>query len=1335
MNKKILIIATIISILPIMLYTQENLASLDNKSLLDTANKIDISLQNPLKILNESRDILTTLEASLKSTLEQLDKTSHQESQQPVTPSNIKEKIESLVDLQKRVQEKQSLREETTSQLKKYETQLEETKKRAKTVIHLLQEFEQLLKEIELRITTKSIAPKNLPKNLIEKKAQSVTEQKKRIETSIILWESKKQKIPTRIEAIKKNIKIGQKQQQQLREKKHLYEKQQLTYRKKAEIRQELEKHSPETLLALLSSTAPVITNKAKDLEKKINDISEKNTKLKQLQQDDTPDNKKIEIQSKIPSTIEAEKRWKSTQVILNHKKSQFDKSKSSSTVINDLIKETQDLTKEFNQHYDSILRLDVIVENLTATQQKLSDLPIEEYKKLISKQTQKRQTILSYGKQIDLWQKQGQEVEAKTKKISSELEKINEEVTQLKKAYEEEQKWEKWVIDVDKLSEKQLNNKLTLYLKNAKDTQKKIQEFDQTAKTLNMLLQTQKQIIHDIQSPLVIYSQQALEDLYQQATRSVEQIANEKKYEISLRLDRNVSNENLKKYLKQLTIIARGFPKEISEEELQRLEQQLDFFSNVLTVAQEKESAQKKLQQILGDIYQQRQLQISQMKERMLTLRKAYGAATEFQIRLGKKEILSVPESIKNVPSKGDLLVVEKEIQTLEQNYNATKKIIEQQKRNMEIFHQKTKYIETRISTILEKLKYLQKRQKLSKNYDKKELTNTEEQQYQQAIYEKKIANSDWWINMLSFFGSKEAKQQEKLLDSYFADLVTLERKIKNLEKRGQINQSLIKISNEERKILKEQTLPSPQKKINTHLSEIEAKLKPSSFRQDILNSFFPEETSKISLPQTLSNEQRQEYLPKAVDEVFRNWIASLTYLAQKNAIEYETSKLGLETESARYKEDIGRIESKKRQIIPEVSKLTGHSQKSLYSLDPIEKPQNKEQQSRYLQGEISHTRHLQAQALLHSAFISIMSLIFIPIIALLLIRTLNRVGKNLIYKVTASSYNNNKVREQRAQTLLSTLQTTWTAVVFVIAGIYMLKQFRIDITPIIASAGVLGLALAFGAQTLVRDYISGFFILLENQYVTGDMVEIDGITGCVIKITLRLTIVRALDGTVHFFPNGTFHHISNKSKNSRAVINIGTAYNIPVDKVLEILNQVAIDMRQDPKVGPMVLDDYEIQGLDSFDSSSINYRMWLKTTPGDQWTVKRATQRRIKIYFDKHNIEIPFPQRVLYNPKELSQEQQEQHLLTVEKTFEEAKTQLATPQEIQKQQEALIQEKQKQQVEPEDDNIYEEIHSTDSSDNDEIDEEDEENEEKKASSTNNLKTKKRKRKKKKKR
>ena len=182
-------------------------------------------------------------------------------------------------------------------------------------------------------------------------------------------------------------------------------------------------------------------------------------------------------------------------------------------------------------------------------------------------------------------------------------------------------------------------------------------------------------------------------------------------------------------------------------------------------------------------------------------------------------------------------------------------------------------------------------------------------------------------------------------------------------------------------------------------------------------------------------------------------------------------------------------------------------------------------------------------------------------------------------------------------------------------------------------ASAGIVGLAVGFGAQELVRDFISGFFILLEDQLRTGDYAIINGTTGLVERIELRTITLRYLSGVVHLFQNGKIDTLSNMTKEwSAIVMEIGVAYKENIDYVMEVMTEVGKEMKQDSEFGVFMLEQVEVLGLDDFADSSIIIKVMIKTKPMHQWRIKREYQRRLKIAFDEKNIEIPFPHLSFY-------------------------------------------------------------------------------------------------------
>ena len=193
-------------------------------------------------------------------------------------------------------------------------------------------------------------------------------------------------------------------------------------------------------------------------------------------------------------------------------------------------------------------------------------------------------------------------------------------------------------------------------------------------------------------------------------------------------------------------------------------------------------------------------------------------------------------------------------------------------------------------------------------------------------------------------------------------------------------------------------------------------------------------------------------------------------------------------------------------------------------------------------------------------------------------------------------------------------------------------LKKFNIDIAPIIAGAGIIGLAVGFGAQELVRDFISGFFILLENQIRMGDVVILNGTGGVVEDIQLRTVTLRDLSGTVHVFQNGKINTIANMTKGwSAMVFDIGVAYKEDPTVVMRIMKEVSEEMRIDEDFKQKILEAMEIFGLDNFGDSALIIKGRIKTRPGDQWTIGREYRKRLKEEFDKNHIEIPFPTRTI--------------------------------------------------------------------------------------------------------
>ncbi|HER44425.1 MAG TPA: mechanosensitive ion channel family protein, partial [Candidatus Eisenbacteria bacterium] len=197
---------------------------------------------------------------------------------------------------------------------------------------------------------------------------------------------------------------------------------------------------------------------------------------------------------------------------------------------------------------------------------------------------------------------------------------------------------------------------------------------------------------------------------------------------------------------------------------------------------------------------------------------------------------------------------------------------------------------------------------------------------------------------------------------------------------------------------------------------------------------------------------------------------------------------------------------------------------------------------------------------------------------------------------------------RAKRTETLARIVETTFRVVILLAALLMVLKQVGIEIAPLLAGAGIVGLAVGFGAQSLVKDVIGGFFILLENHMNVGDIVSIAGSAGVVESINLRVTVLRDLEGRVHIVPNGEISVVTNMSKEySQALVEIGVAYKEDVDEVIAVLEDIAEGMRNDGEFKNFILDPLEVLGLDSFGDSAVNIKVRLRTLPAKQWAVAR--------------------------------------------------------------------------------------------------------------------------------
>src|SRR5713226_6857097 len=221
--------------------------------------------------------------------------------------------------------------------------------------------------------------------------------------------------------------------------------------------------------------------------------------------------------------------------------------------------------------------------------------------------------------------------------------------------------------------------------------------------------------------------------------------------------------------------------------------------------------------------------------------------------------------------------------------------------------------------------------------------------------------------------------------------------------------------------------------------------------------------------------------------------------------------------------------------------------------------------------------------------------------------------------------------VRVQQVRTVASVVTSITVFIIFFVAALEVLFLLGLNLGPMLASAGIAGLAIGFGAQTLVHDFINGFFILLENQYDIGDIVRIAGVKGTVERMSLRQTVLRDEDGTLHIVPNSTIQIVSNTTRDwSQVALRVTVAYSEPSEKIVKLLNAAGDEVRHDPAFADDIVSDIQVPGIDRVGNGEAEYLVLIKTRPNKQYGVSRELRRRIKECFEKNNVQAAAPGRI---------------------------------------------------------------------------------------------------------
>ncbi|MDF1665392.1 MAG: mechanosensitive ion channel [Planctomycetota bacterium] len=667
---------------------------------------------------------------------------------------------------------------------------------------------------------------------------------------------------------------------------------------------------------------------------------------------------------------------------------------------------------------------------------------------------------------------------------------------------------------------------------------------------------------------------------------------------------------------------------KEIPDERERKLRLILTLFEDYEQYLKEQIRLAKESVEVLEQVGDQRRKILQTKEAERDLLRRVYGCNEEIQIRLALGMIKNseikqqVSESdIRKKLSKTDADLVKKreEIESIEAAARVEQSALNRWSKQLTE--------PERLLPVLSKLLklYINRKRALSEtklNYAN--LNEFEQKALQDSARDLLENETVWDERALTFFSTDRVEDFTSRILVLYREVTNSRRKLKKFEEARRLTETMIGTLSREEEAIRN-VLPDFQKSLARFKREEEvayaravASVDPSKASElvaamknkyDVLIS--PIQASKDDLAQL-------------TDEVFELRLLRQAYEDLIDRFDKRVSRLGSKSAAGDYKDDLVQYQRDSREILEDSTRIMGGPESSLTGEGGA-------------QGEIDQLRgrryNLCVSLLSKRAF----SLVLIPLIAWFVLAVSRRLAARMIQHFEVSGTDGlqveNRDREQRRQTLIAVFGTAWKAVVVVVTIIYLLKQLGVDVTPIVASAGVVGLAVAFGAQNLVQDFLSGFFILLENQYKIGDFVTMGDKSGYVEEITLRMTVLRGKDGDRHFIPNGEVKSVTNQTQIwSGFNLDIGVSYDENPDKVIQTLRQTCKAMHSDSIWARAFYSEPTVCGIEGFGDSSVDFRILLKTRPGKQWDVARELRRRIKHAFDAEDIEIPFPQRVVH-------------------------------------------------------------------------------------------------------
>ncbi len=644
---------------------------------------------------------------------------------------------------------------------------------------------------------------------------------------------------------------------------------------------------------------------------------------------------------------------------------------------------------------------------------------------------------------------------------------------------------------------------------------------------------------------------------------------------------------------------------------------------------------------------------------------RRVYGAAGALQLRqmLGTLSRAEAPAGLDSHASRDRAAALETDLAEVGAEEERARLRCDQIAEREATAQSLAKMIEQRLELTVRRITALRTLIELKKEGDRGARADGEvaERRRRQRVLARMQRDEPWFEPVLGLFSTDSSADLALLLEDDYVELIALEALGDNYEARTRKLVSLTALIRSEQELLA-QVEPAVERRVERLAAEegllslwARAMTALTSEQRELLlarlNQYVSGNPAIVAYARALPTpsakpnpEQREGALSLATDMLFST---RCELLAHRDWLEVLRRARGRQGRLGRLEKGIAELSSRDAELAARederesaLALLEGHTPEQLGALDPDDRPRGEELEL-YLQGRIGWTRGQLDAERMRAAGRTLFLLALIPFIAWCVIRTADRLGRRFLARFqrvpdseAMDAARTRKQQEERATTVLHIFRAAFSVLVVAIAGVYLLDVLRIDVTPLIASAGILGLAVAFGAQPLMRDLFAGFFILLENQYKLGDFISInEKIKGKVEAISLRLTMLRDVEGVLHFIPNGNVDLVSNMTKDwAQSVLIVGASYNDSPDEVMACLRRVGEELRADPGFAHAVLD-FNVLGVDAFADSAVNYRIVVKTLAGEQWATSREVRRRIKLAFDDSGITIPFPQRVVYH------------------------------------------------------------------------------------------------------